>query len=288
MQIYFNYILWANLAPLGAFRLAGGARREWAHLGAVAMTSLALTTMSQVRAAAGWTLAAAAALGLVLFASVLATMELQAHSLRTALERVEAARASPRRVAAMATLVTRLDETQPAFGGAPRYWDYAARGYLLAAGMDAGAPGRREELLGQARAAGLRALAGRPHNHGPWSRLAALDLARDGALSQEGADALRHAARVAPYRERLAQWRFNFMAPLWEELPLDLRELLLDDAAFLWRRPNEWLYRRVVTGVDEAAPETLRAALRARITDLQEPPALRPALRDALELDGGP
>lgn len=209
-------------------------------------------------------------------AGVMAAMELDAQRLSSAVERLEAG-AGPARLTAMQAFRERMSTHQPLLGGAPRYWDTASRGYLLAAAMPHLRAPERVEMLDLAEESARRALVGRPHFHGPWSRLASIDVARDGELSPQGAQALRHAWRAAPRRERLAAWRFGFMAPLWPQLPDDLRAQMVEDGAFLWSRRNTWRFRKIVRQSVIGAPDGLDFALRRRIPDLhgESAPALR-------------
>ncbi len=209
---------------------------------------------------------------------VIVRVEWEARVAARVLATVEVAPSARLRAGMAGRWLAREYARPPTLGGSPHYWDSLARLHLIAATHPDLEPHALVARLTAAEAAARRALEGQPRNHGPWSRIASIDVARDGALSPAGAHALKQAIRSARYRERLAAWRFGFAVPLWEQLPPELREAATADAVFLWSRDNQWRYRGHVRRTLESAPGA-RAAVAAHLPGFEEPEARKGGAR---------
>ncbi len=212
----------------------------------------------------------AAALAGVAGGAVIVAVERDAHRAARVLEAVEAGPSAPLRAVMASRWLARDGARAPVLGGSPRYWDSLARLHLIAASHPNLEPHILVARLTAAEAAARRALEGQPRNHGPWSRVASIDVARDGRLSRVGVHALQQAIESARYRERLAVWRFAFMVPLWDQLTPDLQRAATADAVFLWSRENQWRFRGHVRDTLADAPQA-RAAIAPSLDDFDTP-----------------
>ncbi|MCG8442199.1 MAG: hypothetical protein MI723_10360 [Caulobacterales bacterium] len=219
--------------------------------------------------------AALLAAGLVslAWAVLLSLAEWRGYALSQAIARLEAAgQTGERRAAARADLTVLLERGAGVGPSSPGYWDDRARAFLLLASAAAPGGAERRALLDQAEAAAHASLARRPGAHGPWSRLAAIDLGRDGRLDAPGAHALANARRSAPYREELALWRLRFSLPLWRQLSEESRDGAARDAVFVLSRAR-WFARpgleRELAGLPPDVAGDLQARLAARAPEAE-------------------
>jgi hypothetical protein len=86
-----------------------------------------------------------------------------------------------------------------------------------------------------------------PARSGSWSRLAYIDLARDGELGPEGLDALARSYEVEPFAaEGLRRWRMEFVLSRWRQMPESLRAAAITEArgsvqGQRWYEESVWL-----------------------------------------------
>ncbi|MAI91865.1 hypothetical protein [Ponticaulis sp.] len=80
-----------------------------------------------------------------------------------------------------------------------------------------------------------------------WNRLAYIDVARDGLISQDGIDALNQSFFLSPYGDPdVMQWRLEVINAYWYHLPQDIREAGLRQITALYNyseRTKGWLRR---------------------------------------------
>ncbi len=88
------------------------------------------------------------------------------------------------------------------------------------------------------RKAALAGLAARPADLSPWLRLAHADaLARHGASSPTGLDALATSYRIGVYASGLAPWRLNFALRHWAALAPATRQAATREIAIILTDP---------------------------------------------------
>ena len=150
----------------------------------------------------------------------------------------------------------------------PIYADVEAWSWLALASRTERASPEFEQYLARSQAAAERSLAGRPSAYGPWSRLAAIDLARNGRLSAEGVYAFRQSRASAPMKFDATMWRFRFARLVWADLPPDEQDNVVADfenlRTYRVRVPPDMNIRAVLNELLADAPEGMRAATDAR------------------------
>ncbi|RPG17778.1 hypothetical protein [Ponticaulis sp.] len=102
-----------------------------------------------------------------------------------------------------------------------------------------------DNLLDLSERATLLSIEKEPRRTSNWNRLAYIDVARHGELTDTGLNALRQSFYLSPYGEvEDMQWRLQFTNAYWSQLPDDLQTQSLDQITALAassRREHRWL-----------------------------------------------
>jgi len=109
------------------------------------------------------------------------------------------------------------------------------------------------------------ALAASPARAETFARLAYIDVLRNGALTQTGAQALQDSYLAAPYAEQsLRRWRLEFTLGLWSQIDPSLRSTALSEANVAAR---VWSERVWMVAMAERMPGPAAEALIGVVTD---------------------